>query len=133
LGSAILLAIDFRVKQVGSRYIISPAEAPQVDAILVLGALVRSNGELSGMLRDRLQTGLELYLLNKSSKLLVSGDHGRKEYDEVNAMRTYLEENQVREEDVFMDHAGFSTYESLYRARDIFQVKKVISLRRAIT
>jgi vancomycin permeability regulator SanA len=56
----------------------------------------------------------------------VSGDHGRKDYDEVNTMKSFLMEKGVPSEDIFMDHAGFSTYESLYRARDIFQVKKVI-------
>ena len=56
----------------------------------------------------------------------MSGDHGRAGYDEVNKMKEYAVENGVSSHDVFMDHAGFSTYESMYRARDVFQAKKLI-------
>ena len=95
------------------------------DCIIVLGAGVR-NGSPSPMLKDRLDTAIDLYKQGKANKLLMSGDHGRTEYDEVNIMKSYAIENGVPSEDVFMDHAGFSTYESIYRARDVFQVKKAI-------
>jgi vancomycin permeability regulator SanA len=78
------------------------------------------------MLNDRLDQAYELYVNGKAGKILVSGDHGRKNYDEVNTMKKYLINKGVPPEDVFMDHAGFNTYESVYRVRDIFQVKKVI-------
>ncbi len=78
------------------------------------------------MLQDRLETGIALYEDGAAPKLLMSGDHGRKEYDEVNLMKEYALERGVPSEDVFMDHAGFSTYESMYRARDIFCAEKVI-------
>lgn len=78
------------------------------------------------MLHDRLQQGVALYQKEAAPKLLVSGDHGREEYDEVNAMKRFAEEQGVPSEDVFMDHAGFSTYESVYRARDIFQVRRMV-------
>jgi SanA protein len=126
LGAAIIWSINFRVKQVGSRYIVSPENAPKADAILVLGALVKPDGSPSDMLDDRLQVALNLYNQHISDKVLVSGDHGTKRYDEVNAMRGFMEQNQVKEENVFMDHAGFSTYESMYRARNIFKVHKVV-------
>lgn len=96
------------------------------DAILVLGARVHDNGQPSGILEDRLVTGISAYELGASNRLLMSGDHGTVEYDEVNAMKNYALEQSVPSEAVFMDHAGFSTYESLYRARDIFQVKRVL-------
>ena len=102
------------------------AALEQVDAILVLGCGVRPDGTPSLMLRDRLEMGLKLYEAGAAPKLLVSGDHGRVEYDEVNAMRDYALERGVPSEDVFMDHAGFSTYESMYRARDIFQCEKIL-------
>jgi len=114
------------VQKVGSQNITAAEEAPQADAILILGARVFSNGNISLMLKDRLMVGLELYGLGKAEKILVSGDHGRKDYDEVNTMKDFLQEKGVPAADVFMDHAGFSTYESLYRARDIFQAKKLI-------
>ncbi len=78
------------------------------------------------MLNDRLTVAQEIFQMSKAEKLIVSGDHGRKDYDEVNAMKKFLMDRGISDQDIFMDHAGFSTYESLYRARDIFQVKKVI-------
>lgn len=123
---AIVLSVNFYVLKVGQQYIGQPDRVPKADAILILGARVYSDGNVSLMLNDRLTTGYDLYQENKAPKIIVSGDHGQKEYDEVNAMKDFLKEKEVPPEDIFMDHAGFSTYESLYRARDIFQVKKVI-------
>lgn len=96
------------------------------DCILVLGAGVRGDGSPSDMLRDRIDTGMSLYLAGAAPKLLMSGDHGRKGYDEVNVMRDRALAAGAESADVFMDHAGFSTYDSLYRARDVFGVKRVI-------
>ena len=108
--------------------IISLSEAANLDAdaILVLGALVRDSGKPSGVLEDRLITGIEAYQSGASDRLLMSGDHGQEDYDEVNAMKDYAIEQGIPADVIFMDHAGFSTYESLYRARDIFQVKTVL-------
>lgn len=126
LFSAIILSVNYYVWQAGQKYISLPDSVPEADAILILGARVHSDGNVSLMLNDRLTTGYELFEKDKAPKIIVSGDHGRKEYDEVNAMKSFLKEKNVPPEDIFMDHAGFSTYESLYRARDIFLVKKVI-------
>lgn len=97
-----------------------------VDCILVLGCGVREDGSPSHMLEDRLRRGVALYDRAAAPKLLMSGDHGQEHYDEVTAMKTYALNAAVPEEDIFMDHAGFSTYESMYRAKEIFQAKKVI-------
>ncbi len=97
-----------------------------VDCIIVLGASVVDGDTPSLMLQDRLDTGIEIYYANISPKLLMSGDHGGLYYDEVNVMKNYAIGENVPSEDVFMDHAGFSTYESMYRAKEIFQAKKVI-------
>lgn len=102
------------------------AAALNADAILVLGARVWDNGQPSGILKDRINTGVDLYDAGASDRLLMSGDHGQDNYDEVNAMKDYAEESGVPAEVIFMDHAGFSTYESVYRARDIFQIKTVV-------
>lgn len=99
---------------------------PSAHTALILGAKVYSDGWLSHVLEDRVLTGLELYREGNVQKLLLSGDHGQKDYDEVNAMRAYLLERGVPAEDIFMDHAGFNTYASMYRARDVFQVHEVI-------
>ena len=97
-----------------------------VDCILVLGCGVRSDGTPSAMLEDRLKQSITLYTGGAAPKLLFSGDHGQKEYDEVNTMKNYAMDAGVPSQDIFMDHAGFSTYESVYRAKSIFQAKKIL-------
>ncbi|CUP65262.1 SanA/YdcF family protein [Clostridium baratii] len=97
------------------------------DAIIVLGAGVDDNGMASDILVDRLETALEVYKNSESSKFLLSGDHGKIGYNEVGAMKDYIMDHEnVKEENIFLDHAGFSTYETMYRAKEIFQVKKAI-------
>ena len=98
----------------------------KVDAILVLGAQVKSDGQPSLMLKERLDMGIRLYEEGVSDKIIVSGDHGRKDYDEVNAMKSYAIEHGAPSECIFMDHAGFSTYDSMYRAKEIFQAENVV-------
>ena len=94
------------------------------DAIVVLGCKVDENGP-SLMLARRLDKGIEVY--NKlNTKVILTGDHGRNNYDEVNAMRDYLLEYNVDSKDIFLDHAGFNTYDSIYRAKYIFEAKKVV-------
>lgn len=100
-------------------------KADSYDCILVLGAGLWS-GKPSPMLKERLDFSLEAYNKGCSDRFLVSGDHGTKSYDEVNAMKDYLVENGISADCVYIDHAGFSTYESMYRARDVFKVQKVL-------
>ncbi len=102
------------------------AASLDADAILVLGARVWDSGQPSGVLKDRLITGVAAYEAGASDRLLMSGDHGQEDYDEVNAMKDYALEQGIPSENIFMDHAGFSTYENVYRARDIFQVQTVL-------
>lgn len=101
-------------------------EVPNKQTALLLGALVYNNGKLSAIVQDRADSAIKLYMTKKVQKILVSGDHGRKDYDEVNTIKNYLLANNIPAEDIFMDHAGFDTYDSLYRARDIFQVESLI-------
>lgn len=124
--SVSVLIINKYVEEKGKEFIFESIDVPKADAILVLGAYVTPDGTVSYMLNDRLTVAYELYQMGKAEKLIVSGDHGRKDYDEVNAMKKFLMDKGISDQDIFMDHAGFSTYESLYRARDIFQVKRVI-------
>jgi SanA protein len=123
-----ILIINSYVKSSVQDKIITSDEASSLDSdcILVLGAGVWNNGRPSPMLEDRLLQGIELYENGASDRLLMSGDHGRVEYDEVNVMKRFAIERNVPPEHIFMDHAGFSTYESMYRARDIFQAHKII-------
>lgn len=126
IGAGTVFTINYYVQGVGSQYIVSSDKAPEADAIIILGAYVLPDGTVSTMLNDRLTTGLELYEAGKSQRILVSGDHGRKDYDEVNSMKEFLKDKNVPGSDIFMDHAGFSTYESMYRAKEIFKAQKVI-------
>lgn len=106
--------------------IVEPSEARPAQAALVLGAGVWPDGRPTPVLKDRLDTGLDLYRSGKVGKILCTGDHGQDDYDEVNAMRRYLEEHGVPPEDIFMDHAGFDTYDSMYRARQVFEVQSAV-------
>lgn len=96
-----------------------------IDCIVVLGAGIWGD-KLSPLLQDRLDTAISLYKNNVSTKIIMTGDHGRKNYDEVNIMKDYAIKKGIKSEDIFMDHAGFSTYESIYRAKEIFEAKKII-------
>lgn len=126
VGIIAVFGINQYVKIVANKNIIQEVEnANNSDAILVLGCQVMEDGSLSLMLKDRLDKAVELYKQGTAEKIIVSGDHGREEYDEVNAMKSYLIENEIPSENIFMDHAGFSTYESLYRAGYIFKVEKL--------
>ncbi len=126
-------AVNGHVKSSARPYIISREDAlsgrnlpENADCIMVLGCQVDDNGNPRMMLRDRLDCGIELYDIGAAPKLLMTGDHGRVTYDEVNAMKTYAIECGISSSDVFMDHAGFSTYESMYRARDVFDADCII-------
>lgn len=110
----------------GKAGIMPPADVQPAQAALVLGAYVFPDGRPSAMVEDRLIMAESLYKAGKVKKILISGDHGRVEYDEVNAMRRYLEAKGVPTADIFMDHAGFDTYDSMYRARDVFQVHSAV-------
>lgn len=97
----------------------------ETNAGLVLGASTKNN-RISDIFKDRLDSALKLYKNKKIEKILISGDHGTEEYDEVNLAKQYLLENNVKEEDIFLDHAGFDTYDSLYRAKEVFGISEVI-------
>lgn len=99
---------------------------------LVFGAGIRADGTVSDVLRDRLIAAAELYHANKVKKLLFSGDNGRVAYDEVSAMKLYSKEMlSIPEEDIVLDYAGFDTYDSCYRAQEIFGVTNTIAVSQA--
>lgn len=129
LGAGAVLGINAWVKGSVSDRILEEAEAAAlegVDCIIVLGCQVHDDGSPSGMLEDRLRRGIALYQLGAAPKLLMSGDHGTPEYDEVDTMKRIAVDAGVPSADVFMDHAGFSTYETVYRAKEIFGADKVL-------
>ena len=133
IAAALLLAAavfvpNYIVVNKAKSNIITSEEAAQIsdtDCAVILGAGIR-DGKPTPMLRDRLLTGIELYKSGAAKKLIMSGDHGSEDYDEVNTMKSYAVENGIPDNDIFMDHAGFSTYETIYRAREIFEADSII-------
>ena len=125
LTPAVILGINHYVKSSAEEYIVDADETDaDFDCILVLGCKVNGDSP-SLMLRDRLSQGVGLYGI-ASDRILMTGDHGRDGYDEVGVMKAYAEERGVPSEDIFEDHAGFSTYESMYRAKEVFRAKKIL-------
>ena len=134
LGAGAIFGVNSYVKHVGGAAILTAEQAAEldgIDCIIILGCQVRADGTPSDMLRDRLTRGIELYTLGAAPKLLMSGDHGRVEYDEVGTMKQYAVDAGIPSADIFKDHAGFSTYETVYRAKEIFDAQRVIIVTQA--
>ena len=128
VGVILVLSINFYVIGSTKKYILNDKDLSKldnVDCILILGAGIRGNSP-SPMLQDRLEVGIKLYKDGVAPKIIMSGDHSREEYDEVNVMKDYAITSGIPSEDVFMDHAGFSTYESIYRAKEIFKADNIV-------
>ena len=123
---SVVLGIDAFVRAFAQDRIVSADAAPKAECILVLGAGVKDDGTPSSMLADRLDQAIALYQAGVADFLLMSGDHGQVEYDEVNVMKRYAVDAGVPSEAIFMDHAGFSTYDSMVRARDVFELERVV-------
>ena len=117
-----VVAVNTYINSSTGKYIVySQDSLQQKQAALVLGA--KTYGErLSPVLKDRVDAGIVLFESGKVNVLLLSGDHGRTNYDEVNSMKDYVLRNStvITPQELFLDHAGFDTYDSIYRARDIF-------------
>ena len=105
-GVAVFFGVQLYIKQFARPFLVTLETAPEVDAILVLGAFVHSDGRVSGVLHDRLAYALKLFEAGKAGVIIVSGDHGQKDYNEVGAMRNWLLQRGVPKEKIFMDHAG---------------------------
>ena len=124
----IILGINLYVKSSTKNQIIENndySNLKDIDCIVVLGAGIWGD-KPSPMLEDRLLQAIDLYQNNVSSKIIMSGDHGKQDYDEVNTMKNFAIDKGVPSESIFMDHAGFSSYESIYRAKEIFGAKKIV-------
>jgi len=124
LTVAFVFAINIHINKVGNNMCDRDNLNEQV--ALVLGAKVWSNGQMSDVFKDRVKTAIDLYNNGKVRKILISGDHGQENYDEVNAAKDYLLNNNVKPEDIFLDHAGFDTYDSLYRAMYVFKAESLV-------
>lgn len=127
LGLVIFILANYRVLSVSRKYIYQNIyDVPEAQTALVLGAGVRSDGQLSDILRDRADTAVELYQNKKVAKILATGDNSTIYYNETKAMENYFVNHGIPAKDLFLDYAGFDTYDSLYRARDVFKAKSLI-------
>ncbi len=121
------VSINYYVVHSTEDRILSDSEVIKMkaDAILILGAKAYYDRP-SDMLADRIREGVKLYNSGISNKIIMSGDHGKKSYNEVKIMKNEAIKKRVPSSDIFMDHAGFSTYDSIYRAKEIFGCETLI-------
>ena len=128
IGTIVVFGINGLVKATTKNQIIKDGDyskLEKIDCAIILGAGIWGD-KPSPMLEDRLLEGIKLYKDGIVDKILATGDHGQNGYDEVSVMKKYIMEQGVPSEDIFMDHAGFSTYESMYRAKAVFDVENAI-------
>ena len=125
-----IISVNIYVVNESKKHMYTPEDVPSVpkdtDCIIVLGAGLKKDGTPNHMLRDRLDLAVSLYNKGVCEKILLTGDHGRKEYDEVKAMKDYMLSKGIPEDALYLDHAGFSTYDSMYRAKEIFCVDSAV-------
>lgn len=127
--STFVLGVNAYVKAVGNNKILTTDEATKLedaDCIIIYGCFVNEDGTPCNVLKDRLDKGIELYKKGAAPKIIMSGDHSSDDYNEVAVMKQYAIDAGVPSEDIFMDHEGYSTYETAYRAKEVFDAKKVI-------
>ena len=122
------VCVNFYIKGYSEKFIVSAEDAYNTDAdcIVVLGAGIINSTTPTSMLKDRLDTAIDIYKNGKCGKIIMSGDHGTKEYNEVSVMKNYAIEHGVPSEDIFMDHTGFSTYDTMYRAKEVFGAESAL-------
>lgn len=123
----VIFGLEAYVQKETSNLIYSEiTKIPSAKTGIILGASVHSDGKLSPILTDRVETAYQLYKLNKIENFLVSGDHKSDDYDEVNTIKNYLLKKGVPAGDIILDHSGFDTYDSMFRAKSVFGVEDAI-------
>ena len=121
------LMLNYYVNAVtSSRRYTDISQVPEEDVAVVFGAGVWEDGSPTPMLADRVQAAVDLYKEGRVRKVLMTGDNSSEDYNEVKAMQEYAAERGVPAKDIQLDYAGFSTYESCYRAKEIFGVKQAV-------
>jgi SanA protein len=127
VGASLFLILPTLVAGVYSQSLIRSVESVEPAPVaIVFGAGLTRSGEPTPVLRDRVQTAVDLYFAGKVEKLLMSGDNRTLDYNEPGAMRDYAIGLGVPEEDIILDYAGRRTYDTCYRARHIFGVEQAI-------
>ena len=117
-----LIVVSSVKDDIGGRF-----EDPAMACAVVLGAKVHEGGRLSDMLRDRMDTAISLYKNGEVGKLLLSGD-GSGKWSEVRYMKQYAVDAGIPEEDILSDPEGYSTYETMQRAREVYSLKNIVAV-----
>lgn len=127
LGVGLIAAFGgwLRIERFSAPHLLDLEHAPPRPVALVLGAHVRRDGP-SDMLEDRLATALELYRSGRCESIILSGAHHRHDHDEVSVMRRWMEARGVDPDDLFLDHAGLRTFDSMVRAREVFGAERIL-------
>lgn len=127
LGAALTTVANVVVvARTSDRIVSESAELRPAQVVIVPGSFVHSDGSLGPVVQERVDAAVRLYEAGLVAKILVSGDHGTAAYNEPDAMREALLASRVPAKDVFTDHAGFSTWHTMRRAREIFGVETAI-------
>lgn len=126
-GIILVFALNFYISHSTSKNIYKNIEdLPVAQTVIILGASVHSDGRLSPVLQDRMDTGLELYRNGKVKNFLLTGDHRTDDYNEVRAMKNYLLKLNVPHDHIFTDPGGLNTYESMFRSQAVFDVSSAV-------
>ncbi|MCI8575893.1 MAG: DUF218 domain-containing protein [Bacilli bacterium] len=128
-GILVIVGINFHVISSTKDQILTLEEVQnikEVEVILVLGCQVRPDQTPSAMLEDRLKTSILLYEHHVAPSIIMSGDHREDDYNEVKVMKAYAVSHEVPSMQIFLDHDGISTYDSIVRAKEVFGVKKMV-------
>ena len=127
IGILITLGLEAFIEQdTSSRIYAEVNTVPQAKTAIVLGASVYSDGQLSPILQDRVDSAIDLFENDRVEEILISGDHGSDNYNEVDAIANYLIKHGIPKNKLILDHAGFDTYDSMYRASKVFNITDAI-------
>lgn len=124
IGLIAIVSVNYYVKSSTKKNIYySIKKFPKNDVGIIFGAGINGD-QPSKYLKDRLDAGIMLWKAKRINKILLSGDNGRQEYDELTVMKNYCFNHGVDTTKIFIDYAGFDTYSTMYRAKHIFKIKK---------
>lgn len=115
----------------GQKYILEMKDLPvDCDTVIILGAGVRPDGNPCDLLADRLDTGAKVYVRRICKTILLTGDNSGEEYNELRVMKNWIMNNyteaNIKKDDLLIDNCGFCTYDSMYRAKNIFNIKSAV-------
>ncbi|WP_119793080.1 SanA/YdcF family protein [Flavobacterium anhuiense] len=124
IGLIAVVSVNYYVKSsTKTKIYYSAKKFPKNDVGIIFGAGINGN-QPSKYLKDRLDSGIMLWKAKRINKILLSGDNGRDEYDELTVMKNYCYNHGVDTTKIFIDYAGFDTYSTMYRAKHIFKIKR---------